>query len=108
MIILDHSVYPDLDLPPDELPTVEDEADYLHRVCTAWDFGVPPERSTIDLFSGWKDVFDRFPVKSSPAYHAFRRAFGWEPVDRLRHFGRAPFEILDGMEDRGDPCLDMV
>jgi len=32
------------------------------------------------LFAGWKHVFDRFPVVTSPAYHAVRLWFQWEPA----------------------------
>src|SRR5512147_160867 len=76
---IDHSVYPDLDEPPTTLDTPEDRADYVHRICSAWDFYVHPEPETFELFAGWKDVFDRFPLLASPAYAAFRAWFGWEP-----------------------------
>ena len=40
---LDHSVYPDLERPPlapADLATIEDQADYLHRVCAQQDTGL--------------------------------------------------------------------
>jgi len=40
-----------------------DRADYIHRGAT-----------------GWKGVFDAFPVPLSPRYHALRMMYGWEPV----------------------------
>src|SRR5438128_691001 len=46
---LDHSVYPDMDNPPALLETVEAQADYVHRICSAWDYGVHPEPETFTL-----------------------------------------------------------
>jgi len=74
---IDHSVYPDVDQLSASLETIEDQADYMARVCGAWDFGVIPTDDTFWLFSGWRTVFDRFPMLHSPAYAAFRSQFGW-------------------------------
>ena len=104
---LDGSVYPDVD-PPDDLVTPEEKADYVHRICGAFDFGVVPERSTLDLLSGWKDVFDRFPLKSSPAYHALRTLFRWDAVEQLAYFGTPVYIKLDRMEGREDGFEDRV
>src|SRR5207244_12909893 len=68
---LDHTVYPDLYDPPNELNSPEERADYLHRVCAAWDHHVHPEPQTFALFSTWKEIFDCYPVLTSTAYHAF-------------------------------------
>lgn len=103
---LDHSVYPDLDRPPDELATLEARGDYLHRVCGSWDYGIVPEPQTLALLSQWKDVFDAFPVRHSAAYHALRRLFGWDPVPG--HTLRATYEIYDLQEGRTDPCADWI
>lgn len=65
---MDSSLYPDMDSPPLELKTDEERADYVARVCAAWDFGVLPERETFEMLRGWKDVFARFPIEDSPAY----------------------------------------
>lgn len=110
-IEIDQSVYPDLDHPPAAIETPEDKADYLHRICAAWDFGVLPSAATFDLFADWQDVFDRFPMVTSPAYHAFRCWFRWPPVDmpvglpaitpRWLHLDR-----LEGRQD--DPCEKMI
>ena len=105
---LDHSVYPDLAEPPLELIDDGDKADYVHRICGAWDFGVPPWPETVTLFSGWKDIFDRFPIPQSPSYHAFRDWFGWESVPRAEWFGQCAWELLDTFEDRKDPCDGLV
>ncbi len=108
---IDESVYPDLDDPPSVLETMESRADYIHRICAAWDYGVHPEPETFELFSRWNDVFDRFPCQTSPAYHAFRAWFGWAP----RPFppGLSPpvprYVHLDRIEGRDeDPCERMI
>jgi hypothetical protein len=108
---IDHSVYPDVDDPPTMLETDYDKADYVHRICTAWDFHIFPERETFELFSLWKDIFDRFPIPLSPGYHAFRMTYGWEPVPvppGLR--GPVPYYVhLDRLEGRGpDPCAHLI
>lgn len=103
---IDGSVYPDLDKVPTELVTDEEKADYVARVCGAWDFGVMPARATFDLFSGWRHIFERFPIKNSPAYHAFCAKFGW-PHGEGRLF-RAKYEAIDEREGRTDPCADMI
>lgn len=108
---IDQSVYPDLDVPPIDLPDDFAKADYLHRVCTAWDFGVVPERAAFDLFGNWRSIFDRFPVVCSPAYHALRATFGWEPVARPPelHAPTLRWEHLDRIEGRGpDPCENLI
>ena len=111
LVYIDHSVYPDLDHPPDDLPTMEDRADYVHRISTAWDFHIHPEPETFELFSTWKDVFDRYPVLTSIGYHAFRDCFGWEPVaiPPGLHFPEPLYMVLDRLEGRGDdPCTNMI
>jgi len=108
---IDHSLYPDLDEPPDDLPDDFAKADYLHRVCTAWDFGILPDRETFDLLAGWKDIFDRFPVSTSIAYHTFRARFGWDEIPWPQ--GIQPptpqWEHQDRIEGRPpDPCDGLV
>lgn len=108
---IDHSVYPDLDHPPDVLETDYDKADYVHRVCTAWDHGVPPDHETFELFRGWKEIFDRFPIETSPAYHAMRAWFDWAPVDIPPglHAPAPPWLHMDRLEGRpDDPCENMI
>jgi len=86
-ILLDGSVYPDLDEAPDTLDSDEDKADYVARVCRAWDFGIIPTPATFTLFAGWRAVFDRFPLRHSPAYGTFRLTSGW-PVFPIRRPGK--------------------
>uniref|UniRef100_E6Q5I5 Uncharacterized protein n=1 Tax=mine drainage metagenome TaxID=410659 RepID=E6Q5I5_9ZZZZ len=76
MTAIDGSVFPDRE-PPSAFERDEDCADYIARICAAWDMGLLPEPGTLALFSGWRRIFDRFPIPSSPAYHAFRASFGW-------------------------------
>jgi hypothetical protein len=108
---IDHSLYPDMDQPPDELADDFDKADYLHRVCTAWDFGIMPDRVTFAVLSGWRNIFDRFPVLASPAYHALRARFGWPAIPWPNGI-RPPlarWELQDQLEGRdSDPCAELV
>lgn len=104
---IDHSVYPDLDVPPQRLATPEERADYVHRICAAWDFGIVPERETFALFRAWREVFDRFPLPHSPAYHAFRSWFGW-PRAQKGTLLETTAERLDRREGRSDPCRDRL
>lgn len=104
---IDPSVYPDLESPPSVLDTPEARADYVHRVCAAWDHGVPPDAGTFDLFRSWKSDFDRFPCLTSPAYHATRAWLGWEPLEFPERLpARTPAWVhLDRLEGReADPC----
>ncbi len=108
---VDQTVYPDQAEPPSVIDSPEARADYVHRVCAAWDFHIPPEPETFELFSQWKDVFDRYPLPASPAYHAFRAWFGWEPVPYPPNIpGPTPvFVHLDRLEERpDDPCGHMI
>jgi len=111
MTHIEHSVYPDLDEPPERLETLEAKADYVQRICAAWDFHIHPEPETFELFSRWKDVFDRFPLPLSTAYHAFRAWFGWEPVAVPSGLPAAtPYYVhLDRLEGRpADPCEKLI
>jgi hypothetical protein len=107
---IDQSVYPDTE-PPETLDTELDRADYVERVCAAWDFDVLPEQAAFDLFRGWKKVFDDFPLPHSPAYHTFRGLFGWEdvPFPPGGSIVHCTYLVLDRLEGRGpDPCENMV
>jgi hypothetical protein len=105
--VIDHSVYPDVEH-GDDFADDYDRADYVQRICAASDFGVPPERDTVEMFRSWRAVFDRFPIPDSPTYHAFRGHFGWPAVTKERSFYPAPWETLDALEGRDDPCRDAV
>lgn len=105
---LDHSVYPELACPPDVLPTPEAKADYVHRICAAFDFGIFPEREDWDRFASWREIFDAYPLPDSPAYHTFRARFGWPPVARGTCGLVPPWQVQDRREGRTDPCEDTV
>jgi len=110
-MFIDGSLFPDMDAPPVRLDGPEDQADYVHRVCSAWDYGVQPEAETFALLSRWEDVFDRFPVLTSPAYHAMRAWFGWAPVPIPPglHPPTPRYRLYDDMEGRPpDPCEQLV
>jgi|SRR5947209_6585595 len=85
-----------------------DRADYVRRICRACDFGVPPDHDTVALFRGWRDVFDRYPLPDSPAYHALRAYFRWPDVPMEPSFYPAQWEVLDALEGHDDPCRDLV
>lgn len=104
--MIDHSVYPDCDSPPQEFRSIEERADYLHRICAAWDFGIVPERSAFAQFAEWKEVFDNFPLPHSPAYHTFRRWFNWPALPGSCM--EADYERFDAIEGRKDPCAHLV
>jgi hypothetical protein len=101
---IDGTVYPDLTEPPQELTTEYDKADYLARICGAWDFGVFPTPETFDLFAGWRDIFDRFPQVDSPSYATFRMLFEWPPIPG----GSVMLADYERMEPgRVDPCAHL-
>jgi hypothetical protein len=88
------------------LDTAEARADFVHRICGAWDYGVVPTRETFEMLSGWREVFERFPIRDSPAFHAFCERFGW-PHGHGR-ITRARYEVLDAREGRTDPFAGTV
>ena len=103
---IDQMVYPEIDSPPKALHTLLDRADYVHRICANWDYGILPESDTIAQFAEWREVFDRFPLGHSAAYHAFRFLYHWEPIQGRSL--RAAYEIDDLREGRADPCANWV
>ena len=82
--VIDATLYPDCEPPPD-LADAGVAADYLTRVCGAYDFGMPPRPEVIATLREMRGVFDQFPLLDSMAYHALRRWFGWP---ELPHVGR--------------------
>ena len=44
---IDGSLYPDIEV-PDQLETLADRVDFLARLCAAWDFGMLPDRDTVE------------------------------------------------------------
>lgn len=104
---IDTSLYPDR-VPPSRLETPQEKADYLQRVCGAFDYGLPPTAETLKELRDWKDVFDRFALLGSPAYHALRTFYGWEDVPRLPYLTKPHYQVLDEIEGRSDGCEHLV
>ncbi len=105
--MIDRTVYPDVEH-GEGFEDDYDRADYVQRICAAGDFGVPPDRETVELFRGWRTVFDRFPLAGSPTYHALRAHYRWPVVAMEPSFYPARWETLDALEGRDDPCRDRV
>jgi hypothetical protein len=105
---IDATVYPDLDEPPDQLDTASDQADYIQRICGAWDFGIVPDQETFALFTTWRDVFDAYPLLGSLAYHTFRSTFNWPPIPAI--ILETLWERYDRQHGRldPDPCLSHI
>lgn len=78
---LDYSLFPDVAELPETLPTDGDKADYVARVCGAWDFGLVPSIETFQLLRTWPHIFDHFRITGSPSYVAFRTLYGWPTID---------------------------
>lgn len=76
---IDGTLYPDEDVPHD-LNDPGVAADYLHRVCGAYDFGIPPTPGVVATLRQMRPTFDEHPVLGSVGYHALRRWFGWEEL----------------------------
>ena len=105
---IDHSVYPDVNPPPFDLLTDEDRADYVQRICAAFDFGIFPEESDWETFAGWQSIFDRYPIADSPGYHAFRHWYRWQPVAHEKRLALPSWKAADMREGRVDLCEEMV
>ena len=105
---VDYSVYPELEETelPEDFTQLEVQADYIARVCAAWDFGVFPSWATFELLAGWREAFDVYPVPTSVAYHTFRSLFGWPPVES--EVWEADYEQHDRVEGRRDPWLEWI
>ena len=101
---IDGTLYPDEDA-PDNLDDPRVAADYLHRVCGAYDFGIPPTPGVVATLRQMRKVFDEYPVTGSVGYHALRRWFGWaemaSPVPPVLKSDQRDF--LEGREP--DPIL---
>ncbi len=107
IVPLDASVYPD-ETPPTELIGSAQKADYLQRIVGAFDYGVPPEAPTIRLLSGWRDIFDAYPLLGSPGYHALRAYFGWPELPRERFASEPAYLRQDAFEGRLDGFEDCI
>jgi hypothetical protein len=97
---LDGSLYPDTDV-PDELPTLGDRVDFLARLCSAWDFGLLPDRETVEEIRrpDWLEAVEATRLVTSPAYHLVR---SWHGLPTLPYLGQQLAYIRD------DPSLEFV
>jgi len=105
--VIDGSLYPDVPVPV-ELAADGDRADYVLRVCAAWDYGIPPEPETVALLRDWRRIFDAFPSPRSRSYHAFRAFFAWPAIEIPPTSILARWEELDALEERDDPARSLV
>ena len=109
---LDHSLYPDLDEDelPDELSSLDVAADYIHRLCGAWDFyGFPPSAESLASIRQWPQALERFPILQSPAYCALCELVGVPHGPPEPYLGRLPWEEQDEIDGRDvDPCLFQI
>ncbi len=97
---IDGALYPDTDVPND-LPTLADRVDFLARLCSAWDFGLLPERETVEEIRrpDWRGAVDATRLLTSPAYHLVR---SWHVLPTLPYLGQQLAYIRD------DPNLEFV
>jgi hypothetical protein len=97
---IDGSLYPDQE-PPDKLTTLEEQVDFLVRLCAAWDFGILPDQSVIKEIrkDTWRNAVDQCRLLTSPTYHMLRE---WHELERLPYLGRQLAYIRD------DPCLELI
>lgn len=97
---IDGALYPDVE-PPDRLATLDDQIDFIARLCAAWDFGLLPEWDTFVEIrrEPWKPAVEACRLLTSPTYHLLRRSHRLPPLPFL---GSIPAYI------REDPNLAFV
>ena len=97
---IDGALYPDIDV-PDDLPSLADRVDFLARLCSAWDFGLLPERETVEEIrrADWCEAVDATRLLTSPTYHLVR---SWHGLPTLPYLGQQLAYIRD------DPNLEFV
>ncbi len=80
----DASLYPDRE-PPTRLEAVDDQVDFLARLCAAWDFGILPEPATIAEIRRpeWRQAVEQCQLLTSPVYHLVRAWHGLPPCPYL-------------------------
>lgn len=83
---IDGSLYPDTDT-PSRLDTLADRVDFLTRLCSAWDFGLLPERDTLNTLQSpdWREAVEACRLLTSPAYHLLRQ---WHALAPLPYLGQ--------------------
>jgi hypothetical protein len=90
---IDHSLYPDMENPPDELNSDENRA--------AWDFGLVPCDETLRTLSNWKSAAIKFSCPTLVAFHALCEMFGWpHPPHSVPSLIRIKTDRSDEAEER--------
>jgi len=97
---IDGALYPDTEI-PEELVSLADRVDFLARLCAAWDFGLLPERETIEEIRrpDWREAVDATRLLTSPTYHLVR---SWHELPSLPYLGQQLGYIRD------DPSLAFI
>ena len=97
---IDAALYPDVE-PPATVETRCERIDFLARLCSAWDFGLLPDRETITEIRrpAWRDAVDDCRLLTSPTYHLVRK---WHGLPELPYLGQRLAYIAD------DPNLEHV
>nr|MBI2905572.1 hypothetical protein [Chloroflexota bacterium] len=97
---IDGALYPDV-TPPDTLDSQAEKVDFIARLCAAWDFGLLPDRETIEEIRRdvWRSTVDQCRLLTSPTYHLLRQ---WHDLPPLPFLGSIPAYIND------DPNLAFV
>jgi hypothetical protein len=97
---IDGALYPDTEV-PEEITTLADRVDFLVRLCGAWDFGVLPDRETVEEIRRpeWREAVDATRLLTSPVYHLVR---SWHRLPKLPFLGQRLAYIQE------DPSLEYV
>ncbi|GIK39508.1 MAG: hypothetical protein BroJett011_33410 [Chloroflexota bacterium] len=97
---IDGSLYPDTETPA-RLETLGDRVDFLARLCAAWDFGLLPDRETIQAIRSaeWREAVEACQLLTSPAYHLLRH---WHKLTPRPYLGQQLAYI------RNDPNLAYI
>jgi hypothetical protein len=97
---IDGALYPDTEV-PEEIRSLADRIDFVARLCSAWDFGLLPDREKIEEIRcpSWREAVDAARLLTSPAYHLVRT---WHGLSVLPYLGQQSAMIRD------DPSLSHV
>ncbi|MEA2691836.1 MAG: hypothetical protein QOJ16_1223 [Acidobacteriota bacterium] len=97
---IDGSLYPDMEV-PETLGSLAERVDFLVRLCGAWDFGLLPDRETVEEIRrpDWGEPVDGARLLTSPTYHLLR---AWHGLPPLPYLGQQLAYVRD------DPSLAFV
>jgi len=97
---IDGALYPDME-PPNTLNGLNEQVDFLARLCAAWDFGLLPDEQTILEIrrEQWLTAVDACRLLTSPAYHLLRE---WHGLKALPYLEQQLAYIRD------DPSLQYI